>query len=198
MATARRRRRLLCGALGLVAAAAVTFGLVWFQPWKLVVDHRVDEKLPAVALASSATDGSPAARQPPVSAAAGVVPLPPRPSDVLLSRGRFVSHEHSTSGTVGVVRRADGTRVLAVADLDTSDGPDVHVWLSDAPVLRGGKGWHVFDDGQHLNLGTLKGNLGNQLYRIPAGADLTRLTSVSIWCERFDVSFGAAALVPVD
>ena len=73
----------------------------------------------------------------------------------------------------------------------------MHVWLTDAPVLHGSRGWHVFDDGRHVDLGSLKGNLGNQLYRIPARADLARLTSVSIWCDRFDVSFGAAQLVPV-
>ncbi|MDT4915055.1 MAG: hypothetical protein QOC66_4183 [Pseudonocardiales bacterium] len=54
----------------------------------------------------------------------------------------------------------------------------------------------MFDDGAHVSLGTLKGNLGNQVYRIPRHADLSRLTSLSLWCDRFDVSFGAAVLVP--
>lgn len=197
MAASRPRRR-VWGAVALVGAVAVAFGLVWFQPWKLVIDHRVDEKLPVVALASPAADdstvGAPATST--TAATPGRTRTGAPPADVLLARGTLISHEHPTSGTVSVVRQPDGSRLLAIANLDTSDGPDVHVWLTDAPVLKGEKGWHVFDDGRHRNLGTLKGNLGNQLYRIPKDADLTRLTSVSIWCERFDVSFGAAELVP--
>jgi hypothetical protein len=40
----------------------------------------------------------------------------------------------------------------------------------------------------------LKGNHGSQNYPLPPGLDLTRYTSVSIWCDRFEVSFGAAEL----
>ena len=115
----------------------------------------------------------------------------------LLSRGELISHEHATHGTVSVVQQPDGQRVLAIAHLNTSNGPDLHVWLTDAPVRPGRDGWHVFDDGRHVSLGTLKGNVGNQVYSIPRSVDLSRLTSVTIWCARFDVSFGAAQLVPV-
>lgn len=45
-----------------------------------------------------------------------------------------------------------------------------------------------------LDLGDLKGNSGSASYPVPPGTDLTGLTSVSIWCERFAVSFGAADL----
>jgi len=114
---------------------------------------------------------------------------------VLLSRGTFVSHEHDTSGAASIVRLASGKRVLALADLHTSEGPVVKVWLTDQQVTN--DGWHVFDDGRYVDLGGLKGNLGNQLYPIPDDIDLSRLRSVTIWCDRFDVSFGAAELVPV-
>jgi hypothetical protein len=43
--------------------------------------------------------------------------------------------------------------------------------------------------------GKVKGNVGNVVYPIPEDVDLSRLTSVTIWCDRFDVSFGAAQLV---
>jgi hypothetical protein len=52
----------------------------------------------------------------------------------------------------------------------------------------------VFDDGDHHDLGEIKGNRGNQNYELPDGLDLDRFRSVSLWCDRFDVSFGAAEL----
>ena len=183
--------------IGVTAVAALALGLAWFQPWKLFVDHRVNDALPAVALAPAP---SPVAVQ--SSAGTPARPAPASPSRAvaaaprLLSRGELISHEHATHGTVSVVEQPDGRRVLAIANLDTSNGPDLHVWLTDAPVLPGSEGWHVFDDGSYVSLGTLKGNLGNQVYAIPASVDLAKLTSVTIWCARFDVSFGAAKLVP--
>ena len=71
------------------------------------------------------------------------------------------------------------------------------MWLTDAPVIEGTDGWRVFDDGAWVDLGALKGNVGSQNYAIPADVDLAQLTSVSIWCDRFDVSFGAAELTLV-
>jgi hypothetical protein len=83
--------------------------------------------------------------------------------------------------------------VLRFEDLKTSEGPDVRVYLSarDADAAKAGLG-----DGA-LELGKLKGNLGNQNYTVPAGTDLSRFHSVVIWCERFSVSFGAADLARI-
>lgn len=178
------RRRTILISVAVVVTLGVTFGLYWFEPWKLFIDRHVNEALPAVATE-------------PVSIATAVQTRKPagRPQPVLLERGEFISHEHSTSGTVSVIRQPDGSRVLAIAHLRTSDGPVVKVWLTDQDVTK--DGWHVFDDGRYVDLGGLKGNIGNQLYPIPDDADLTALHSVSIWCDRFDVSFGAAELDPV-
>ncbi|WP_324613815.1 DM13 domain-containing protein [Streptomyces sp. DSM 15324] len=59
------------------------------------------------------------------------------------------------------------------------------VWLSDQPVQ--GDGGNL-DDGEHIYLGSLKGNAGNQNHAIPASAGLGRFSTVTIWCERFSVS----------
>jgi hypothetical protein len=155
-----------------VAAAVLTgIGLFLFQPWALVVDRTVDESAPA------ATD------QP-------ADPAEPR----VLASGTFISHEHTTTGSVQILLLPDGSRTLRIENLDTSNGPDLRVWLTDAPVIEGRDGWGVFDDGAWVDLGPLKGNQGSQNYAIPADVDLAALTSVSIWCDRFNVSFGAAAL----
>ncbi len=194
----RRRRRVLV-VLALLAVPVVVAGLLVFQPWKLVVDDVVDESFPAAAAgstpgsipaatATATASGSPASPSPSASAVAG--------GPVVEARGTFITHEHATSGAVLLIRLPDGSRVLRLEGLDTSNGPDLKVWLSDAAVVDGPSGWRTFDDGRYLDLGSLKGNVGNQNYPIPADAELAGLTSLSIWCDRFDVSFGAAELLP--
>ena len=160
-------------------------GLYWFQPWKLFTSRTVNESLPVVLTAPAAPAGT--------AAPSG----PATPQNTLVAAGTIVSHEHDSSGTARLVRLAGGEVQLVFENLVTSDGPDLRVWLTDQPVLAGRDGWFVFDDGRYVELGPLKANRGNQVYDIPAGTDLSGLSSVTIWCKRFSVSFAAAALDPV-
>ncbi|MFJ6153347.1 DM13 domain-containing protein [Micromonospora profundi] len=112
----------------------------------------------------------------------------------LLLAGEFIDHEHDTSGTAQLVELADGRRQLVLRDLDTSNGPDLFVRLSDQRVVRGTAGWDAFDKGRFVDVARLKGNRGDQVYDIDPSVDLDGLTSLSIWCKRFSVSFGAASL----
>ena len=179
------RLRWLVGGLALVALVA---GGYWFTPWRLFTTREVDERLPV----ATTTHGPATAGAAPSRTSSPASPASPA-GPVELLRGRFVSHEHDTSGRVRIVHQPDGTRLLAIEDLDTSDGPDLHVWLTDAEVTD--DGWRVFDDGRYVDLGELRGNRGNLVYELPRELDLADYQSVSIWCERFSVSFGAAALV---
>jgi hypothetical protein len=162
-------------AVGSVVAAVA---LALFQPWKLWIDTTVNDAPPTVAATAPAAAAAPADGQP-----------------VVLAQGMFVSHEHATTGTAQVLRTSDGSRYLRLEDLDTSDGPLLKVWLSDAPVRTGTPGWRVFDNSRYVDLGPLKGNKGSQNYSIPADVDLATYHSVTIWCARFHVSFGAATLI---
>ncbi|GAA3161092.1 DM13 domain-containing protein [Planomonospora alba] len=173
-----------------IGAVALAVALYLFQPWRLFTTVEVDEAPPTAAAAPASS---------PAPAATGTGPAAgpaqePATGPKTLATGTFVSHEHDTRGTAKVLELADGSRVLRIEDLDTSDGPDLRVWLSDQPVKEGREGWFNLDDGEHLELGGLKGNKGNANYAIPAGADLDALRTVTIWCKRFSVSFGAAAL----
>jgi hypothetical protein len=169
----RMRRRALLRrpvvAIGLVVATVLAVvALLVFEPWKLVIDQRVDEAAPVAASAEP----------------------------VVLARGELVAHEHASSGTVAVLALPDGSRVLRLHGLRTSNGPKLKVWLSDQPVLPGRDGWFVFDDGRHVDLGDLKGNIGSSNYLLPSDVDIAALPSVTIWCDRFAVSFAAARLLP--
>lgn len=167
--TVRRVRSLLrkpvIQAILAVGVVVVGAGLVLFEPWQLWVDKTINETLP------------------------GADP------HVVIAHGTLVSHQHKTSGTVRILRLADGSRLLRLENLDTTSGPDLKVWLTDAAVQPGKAGHRVFDDGRHLNLGQLKGNKGSQNYLIPRSADLAQYRSVTLWWDRFNVSFGVAALV---
>jgi Electron transfer DM13 len=181
-------RRPLVRIAAAAGAVLVVVGLVLFEPWQLVVDQRVDEAAPVAAAPAAPVD--PAAPAAPVEPAAPAEP-------VVLARGELISHEHESSGAVVVLELPDGSRVLRLEDLNTSNGPALQVWITDAPVIEGRDGWHVFDDGRYVDLGELKGNIGSSNYPLPPEVDLTQLSSVTVWCERFAVSFAAAALEPV-
>lgn len=122
-----------------------------------------------------------------------VIETPPAVSTTV-AQGELISHEHVTSGSAELVRLPDGRHQLVLRDLATSDGPDLRVWLTDQPVIEGRDGWGVFDDGRWIELGQLKATHGVQVYDLPDGTDPGQFTSVTIWCKRFSVSFGAAAL----
>ena len=187
-----RVRKVLTGpwviAVLVVAVGGVGFGLYWFQPWKLWQDETVEEALPGVVETSAPPAAAPSEEPSEQPSAAG-----PR----TLASGELISHEHATSGTVKLVRLADGSHVVRLENLDTSNGPDLRVWLTDAQVKQGQAGWHVFDDGKYVSLGKLKGNRGSQNYALPRDVDPSSYSSVTIWCDRFDVSFGAAQLARV-
>ncbi|WP_347754430.1 DM13 domain-containing protein [Agrococcus sp. ProA11] len=190
------RRRWIWWLGGGVLVVALVVGAVLFQPWRLFVDMVVDEEVPtADASPTEPATSEPAPSEPAPSEPAPAQPVPSDdPTTVELTSSSFISHEHPTTGTARVLRLASGERVLVLENLDTSNGPDLHVWLTDQPVIEGTDGWFVFDDGDWTTLGPLRGNIGTQQYAIPDDLDLGAVTSVSIWCERFAVSFGAAPL----
>lgn len=190
---ASRRRRIRIVVAAGIAVVGLVIGLVLFKPWLLFVDVRVDEQLPTVATPTAQAQPSPFASSPvPAASAAPSAAAPAGP--VQLATGSLISHEHATTGTVRIIKQPDGVRVLTLEDLDTSNGPDVHVWLSAAHVVEGTGGWFTAGSADHYDLGLIKGNQGNQVYEIPADVDLSRYKSVDLWCVQFSVSFGAAEL----
>lgn len=110
-----------------------------------------------------------------------------------LETGTFHGKVHSTSGRATIYQEADGKLVLRITNFKTSNGTDVHVILiaatdadDDANFLK--------NNTPRVELGKLKGNEGDQNYAIPAGTDLSKYQTVSIYCERFNANFGAAPL----
>lgn len=179
-----------------VAVVVIVAGAALFEPWRLFTSSRVDEALPTASppMSESPTTEAPKTRTPgrertPDVAVPAEETEPPEP--VQLARGEFEDAEHGTTGTARIIELADGRRFVRLEGLATSDGPDLHVWLSDAP--SGGE-WGSYDDGSYVRLGELTATQGNQNYEIPGDARIADMTSVVIWCDRFDVAFGTAPI----
>jgi len=110
-----------------------------------------------------------------------------------LLTGQFTGYAHPTEGTA-TIYQLEGKRILRLTDFKTSNGPDVRVYLVAAP--------DVTDDATvakagFVELGTLKGNIGDQNYDVPDSVDLEKYRAATIWCKRFSVNFGTAPLTPV-
>ena len=88
-----------------------------------------------------------------------------------------------------------GSRVLRLTSFSTSNGPDVHVYMVAADDA---KDVATVERAGFIDLGVLKGNIGDQNYILGSDLDLGKYRAVSIWCKRFSVNFGAAALKPTD
>ena len=109
-----------------------------------------------------------------------------------LASGQFHSGAHETKGTATVFQLADGKKTLRLTDFATSNGPDVHVYLVAADDAKDND---TVTKAGFVDIGSLKGNIGDQNYDLPADADLTKYRAVTIWCKRFSVNFGTAPLM---
>jgi hypothetical protein len=169
---------------------AVVVGVWAFQPWRLWTRSEVNEALPS-GFAVPTSTGPVISEPAPTSTPTPTTTLTTTAAEpVVLAAGEFVTQEHETRGSASVLRSGD-TRILRLEGFSTSDGPDLHIWFSDATA--GGE-WGKYDDGRYLTLGPMKATDGNQNYAIPADADLAGLRSVVVWCDRFNVAFGSAPL----
>lgn len=154
-------------------AVVIVLGICWyvFRPELLLVDKTVNESLPA---ASATRASSGAASEPRV-----------------LGSGTFHKGAHETKGTARMHQLADGKRVLRLTGFETSNGPDVHVYLVAA---RDATDSQTVKSAGFVDLGSLKGNVGDQNYDVPDDVDLEKYRAVTIWCARFGVNFGTAPL----
>ncbi|HEY6301761.1 MAG TPA: DM13 domain-containing protein [Terriglobales bacterium] len=154
--------------LMIIGAAVVAALLAWyaFRPERLVVNREVNEAMP------NAQDNS---------------------APHSLESGQFYSILHPTAGTATIYQTGDGARILRFTNFSTSDGPDVHVYLVAADDA---KDIATVQRAGFMDLGVIKGNVGDQNYTLGSDLDLAKYRAVSIWCKRFSVNFGAAALRP--
>ena len=193
------------------AGIVVLSGLAWlafgfFGVHLLFVDDKVAEAPPVFAATetrpsttngSAATPSPRAPTNPPVTSApdtapstsspATTVPVSPAAPQPIVTEyvGSFVGRAHPTSGNAFVLGDGTGQRFVRFEEFETDNGPDLNVYL----VNSSAGGINEFVD-----LGDLKGNIGDQNYEIPVDANLDVYDTVLIWCVRFSSPFGEATL----
>src|SRR5258705_8088589 len=95
-------------------------------------------------------------------------------------------------GAATIFKLGDGKRTLRLTNFETSNGPDVHVYLVAAADAKDND---TVKKAGFVELGSLKGNIGDQNYDVPDNVDLAKYRAVTIWCARFAVNFGTAPLM---
>lgn len=151
-----------------VVVIAIALFAAWyaFRPERLVVDRGVQEEFP------TATAGSPIQT---------------------VASGTFHAVMHPTGGTATIYRVGDGSFVLRFTNFKTSNGPDVHVYMVAADDAKDSAS---VQHAGFIDLGSIKGNVGDQNYTLGRDVDLSKYRAVSVWCKRFSVNFGTAPLMP--
>jgi hypothetical protein len=148
--------------------------ILWylFRPERLFISKRVNEEFPRTAsVQEKVSAGSP----------------------VVLFTGNFHGVAHEGKGTATVYQLPEGKKVLRFTEFETSNGPDVQVYLVAAEDANDNE---TVKKAGFIHVGPLKGNVGDQNYDLPADVDLTKYRSVTIWCRRFGVNFATAPLTP--
>jgi hypothetical protein len=154
----------------IICAGVVVLAIGWyaFRPELLFVNKTVNEEFPGGAAMASIEKG-------PMS----------------ITKGNFKGLAHETKGLASIYQLPDGKRTLRLTEFETSNGPDVHVYLVAAEVEKGND---AVKQAGFIDLGSLKGNKGDQNYDVPADVDLSKYKTVSVWCARFGVNFATAPL----
>lgn len=150
----------------------------------VTVDDGTTSDAEATTEADAATDDATAADADPAPAAEAAPDTP-----VLLGAGSFVGLTgHSGSGDAGIFRNPDGSFVLRFENFETDNGPDLDVYLvPGADQTEPGEG--------SIDLGALRGNIGDQTYELPPGTELPPGPYTAlVWCEAFSVEFTAATV----
>jgi hypothetical protein len=168
-----RSRALRWPLLGTYVVTAAVAGA--YLGWSVVFDDVVHEQV--------ATAPAPAASDAPESRA---------PRNVRLGRGRFESVRHPAAGVATAIGLARGGRVLTLTGFEVDNGPDLRLYL----VAGDARGEDEVRD--FVDLGKLKGNRGNQQYRLPPDLDLGRHSTAVVWCRAFSVLFARAPLRVAD
>lgn len=153
----------------LLGAAGRAIAWYAFRPERLFVNAKVNESFPAANPSDTAAV----------------------PSAPVLASGQFHSVAHTSKGMATIYQLEGGKRVLRLTEFETSNGPDLQLYLVAATDTKDSDS---VKKAGFIALGALNGNEGDQNYELPTNLDLAKYPSVTVWCRRFGVNFTTAPL----
>ena len=185
--------------IGAVVVLTPVVALAWWLGSPLFINKTVEEQFP---LAHSAVLPANMTRSEVESLMAGMAKVDqameePMSATMLdatvVKAGEFTDADsrHKGQGTGKIYRLGDGSHVFRLESFRVTNGPDLRVILSPHPDPRSREA--VKEEG-YIELGKLKGNIGNQNYSIPEGIDASTFNSAVIYCKPFHVIFSVAIL----
>jgi hypothetical protein len=190
---------IVIGAFALIALGAVA----WYLGSPLFINRTVEDAFPGETSAPPGIEASPESEDgelaTQLAGTSQAMPdkemgeeMPAGSEPVALLSGMFVDADnfHRGSGSAIIYELPEGDRILRFEDFMVTNGPDLHVYLAAGSQPTGRD-----DLGEHVDLGALKGNIGDQNYEIPTDLGLEEYQSVVIYCVPFHVVFSTAALV---
>ncbi len=149
----------------------VIFLLAWWLVSPLFLDEIVNEELPSPDVLKENVKEE-------------MIPESQTSESIVDYSGVFKDADsfHKTSGTALIVT-SEGKKYLRLEDFQATNGPDLYVYLATDSEAS-----------DFINLGALKGNIGNQNYEISENVDFEKYDEVLIWCKAFGVLFGSAEI----
>jgi hypothetical protein len=195
----RRNLKIVLPVTAIVLAGVLFLAFGVFGVHTLFIDDKVNEAGPVfdsgvAAVAAPVGEPVESTSTDPVEPAPveePVVTEAPAPQIVTLAEGTFVPlGRYSGEGTAVVLNDGSAQRFVRFENFSTDNGPDLRVYLTVSDA-NGDSG--AFDD-DFVDLGVLKGNIGDQNYEIPTDVDLSVYDTVVVWCVRFSTPFTAADL----
>ena len=116
---------------------------------------------------------------------------PARPTKLKEGEFRDADSFHKGSGQALIYDLPGANPLLRLENFKVTNGPELHVVLAGHPDPER----HAdLESAGYVDLGLLKGNIGNQNYEIPASVSLDDKRSVVIYCRPFRVVFSVATL----
>lgn len=151
----------------IIVVALGVIGWAAFRPERLFLNAKVNESMPVAAASTGSS------------------------SSTVVASGDFHGVAHKTAGRASIYQLTDGRKILRLTNFETSNGPDVRVYLvatndaNDSDTVK---------KAGFVEVAALKGNIGDQNYELASDIDLSKYRAVTIWCKRFGVNFATAPL----
>ena len=120
--------------------------------------------------------------------------LPSMTGPVQVGTAKFVRLDpiRWAQGDVTIYQQADNSKVVRFENFGVVNGPDLRVVLSQSDQPNTVDAMKANDS--EIDLGELKGTIGNQNYDVPAELDLTQYKAVVIYSRSLNVVYSYASL----